>query len=85
MIVTDRKDRDRYIYLYPSNWKEHELDSYLELLTIIIESAYEANAKDIWCMGLKNGKSVLWKKSKVRIRQKCQDAARLYKRMSTIL
>jgi hypothetical protein len=84
MIVTDQKDRERYVYLYPSNWKEYELDSYLELLTIIIESEYGAVAKDIWCRGLRNGESVAWTKSKVRVRQKCQEAARLYKRMSIL-
>jgi len=81
MIVGDRRGRDRFVYLYPSDWDDEDRDAYLELLTIIIEVQYGAAAKDLWCMGLKDGRSVPWPKSKIRTRNSCYEAALLYKRM----
>jgi hypothetical protein len=81
MIVSDKKGNDRYVYLYPSTWEDRELEAYLELLTIVIEAEFGADASDLWCMGLKNGKSIARPKSKARTRQSCRDAAKLFKRM----
>ncbi len=81
MIVRDSKNKLRYVYLYPSAWKDHELDSYIETLTIIIESEYNAQASDLWIMSLKTGKSIPRSKSKSRSRSACREAATLFKRM----
>lgn len=81
MIILDKRGRERYVYLYPSNWKDHELDSYMELLTVIIESEFGADAADLWCMGLKTGTVIPRPRSKSRTRQACHDAARHFKRM----
>ena len=81
MVVRDRKDRKRFVYLYPSSWKNHELDSYMELLTIIVESEFGADAADLWCMGLKSGETIPRPRSKKRTRQACRDAATHLKRM----
>lgn len=81
MVVRDRKDRKRFVYLYPSAWKDHELDSYMELLTIIVESEFGADAADLWCMGLKSGETIPRPRSKKRTRQACRDAAKHLKRM----
>ncbi len=81
MIVRDWKDRQRFVYLYPSAWKDHELDAYMELLTIIVESEFGADAVDIWCMGLKKGETIPRPRSKTRTRQACREAAKLFKRM----
>jgi hypothetical protein len=58
MIVQDQRGKRRFVYLYPSAWKDHELDAYMELLTIIIESEFGADAADLWCMGLKSGLTI---------------------------
>jgi len=81
MLVIDNQQRLRYVYLYPSSWKNHELDSYMELLTIIIESEFGADAADLWCMGLKTGLSIPRPRSKSRTREACKDAAKHFKRM----
>ncbi|QHS53357.1 hypothetical protein [Edaphobacter sp. 12200R-103] len=81
MIVRDRRRRKRFVYLYPSDWKDHELDAYMELLTIIVESEFGADSADIWCMGLKSGKTIPRPRSKSRSRQACRDAAKHFKRM----
>ena len=81
MLVIDNQQRLRYVYLYPSSWKDHELDSYMELLTIIIESEFGADAADLWCMGLKTGLSIPRPRSKSRTRHACKDAAKHFKRM----
>ena len=81
MIVVDSKGKRRFVYLYPSSWKDHELDAYMELLTIIVESEFGADACDLWCMGLKTGAAILRPKSKARTRQSCKEAAKLFKRM----
>ena len=81
MVVVDNRGRDRYVYLYPSSWDDADRDAYLELLTIIIESQFNASAADLWCMGLKDGKTVPWPKSKIRVRNACYDAARHYRRL----
>jgi hypothetical protein len=82
MLVVDSKGKDRYVYLYPSNWKDHELDAYMELLTIIIESEFSADSADLWCMGLKKGITIPRPKSKMRTRQACREAAKHFKRMA---
>ena len=81
MIVADSKGKRRFVYLYPSSWKDHELDAYMELLTIIVESEFGADACDLWCMGLKTGVTIPRTRSKSRTRQACRDAAKLFKRM----
>jgi len=81
MEVIDQKGKTKFVHLYPSSWKDHELDAYMELLTIIVESEFGAEAKDLWCMDLKRGISISRTKSKVRTRQACHEAARLFKRM----
>jgi len=81
MVVIDKQNKQRYVYLYPSTWKVHELDSYMELLTIIIESEFGADVTDLWCMGLKTGRSIPRTKTKARTRRACQEAAKHFKRM----
>jgi hypothetical protein len=81
MVVTDMRDRERFVYLYPSSWDDADRDAYLELLTIIIESQFGASATDLWCMGLKDGKTVPWSRSRTRTRNACYEAALHYKRM----
>ncbi|AEU38576.1 hypothetical protein AciX8_4301 [Granulicella mallensis MP5ACTX8] len=81
MVVTDKEGKQRYVYLYPSSWKDHELDAYMELLTIIIESEFGADAADLWCMGLKTGHSISRPRSKARTRKACHEAAKHFKRV----
>jgi hypothetical protein len=81
MVVLDDKAKRKFVYLYPSSWKDHELDAYMELLTIIVELEFGADASDIWCMGLKRGQTIPRPRSKVRTRQACREAAKHFKRM----
>jgi hypothetical protein len=81
MVVTDKRDRRRYVHLYPSAWKEQELDAYMELLTIVIESEFGADAKDLWSMGLRSGESITRPKSKSRSRRACAEAAKHFHRL----
>ncbi len=81
MVVLDGKAKRKFVYLYPSSWKDHELDAYMELLTIIVESEFGADAADIWCMGLKRGKTIPRPRSKARTRQACREAAKHFKRV----
>lgn len=53
----------------------------MELLTIIVESEFGADAGDLWCMDLVENRSVQWPKSRVRTRQACRDAAKHLRRM----
>jgi hypothetical protein len=77
MQVRDLKKRNRFVFLYASNWEESELRAYLELLTIVIEDKYRGKASDLWCMNLRDGELVEWKKSAKLIRRSCVEAAQL--------
>jgi len=84
MEVIDQKGKSRLVYLYPSNWSDKELDAYLELLTIIIEAEFEAEASDLWCMDLRRKQTVKRSKSKVRTRKACNDAAQHFVRLRSL-
>jgi hypothetical protein len=81
-VVVDRRGQrsDSSIFIHLPG-KDHELDAYMELLTIILESEFGADAADLWCMGLKIGITIPRPRSKARTRQACREAARLFKRM----
>ena len=76
----DLKGNERYIYTHASKWSEDDLKAYLELLSIIVEARFGANAESIWCMDLRTGTDFKWKSSP-RLRAKCASAARLYARI----
>jgi hypothetical protein len=79
-IVVTGEARSDSSNFYPSFWKDHELDAYMELLTILLESEFGADAADLWSMGLKIGITIPRPRSKARTRQACREAARLFKR-----
>jgi hypothetical protein len=62
-VALDEKGDTRYVFLYPSKWKPHELKSYLHPLSIIVEGRYEGTTDQIWCMDLKAGKTVKFKRT----------------------
>jgi len=80
--VEDRKGNVRYVFLYPSIWNRDDLKAYLELLYEIVRVRFRADPKSIWCMGLREGKTIRFKPSRS-IRRKCQEAAQHFCRFAT--
>jgi hypothetical protein len=78
--ATDKKGRQRYVYIHASKWDEDDLKAYLELLSIIIDTRFHAAPDSIWCMGVRTGKDFKWRPSQ-RLRGKCASAAQHYARM----
>jgi hypothetical protein len=83
-IATDQDGETRYVFLYPSKWKPEELKSYLHLLGAIIEQRFSGECSQIWCMDLRNGKSIKFKSS-ARLTTRCSDAARHYARVEGVI
>lgn len=79
--VLDQKGETRYVFLYASKWKPIELNSYLHLLATIIEGRYGATAEQLWCMDLRKGETIKFKKA-VRLSSQCAAAARHYVRLA---
>lgn len=79
--VEDKHGKTRFVFLYPSNWEDDDLKAYLEMLSEIVRERFNADAKSIWCMGLRGGKTITWKPSK-RVHARCVDAAQHYCRLT---
>jgi hypothetical protein len=73
--VHDIDGDERYVYLHPSNWKEEEVYAFCELLTVVLEGRWDANARDVWFLDLRSGQRVRWNTSKKLVRRKCRQAA----------
>ena len=82
--VIDMEDRQRFVFLHPSNWSSEELRAYLELLAVIVEKRFGGTGRNLWCMDLRTGKEIKYKLS-TRMRARCCDAARHYGRMITVM
>ena len=78
--VVDREGRKRYVFLHSSDWPSDDLSAYLELLGILVEKRYGSDPKTLWIMDLKKRKELRWRPS-VRIRKRCSNAAKLYRRV----
>lgn len=75
--VLDKSGGTRFIYLHPSAWEDDESEAFCELLTVIIEKRFEAEASNLWFLDLRKGTRLAWPKSKLRLRRKCEQAANL--------
>jgi hypothetical protein len=73
--VIDAGGRERYVYLHPSRWKDQEVTAFCELLTVVAERRFRADARDIWFLDLRRGERVPWTAPKRLVRRKCQSAA----------
>jgi hypothetical protein len=80
----DRNGVTRYVFLYPAKWKPDDLKSYLHLLAAIVEERYEGEPEQIWCMDLKTGKTVKFKRT-ARLGSRCSDAAKHYARIAKLM
>lgn len=79
-LVTDRDNKDRYVFLHAAQWDQENLKTYLELLSIIVDEKFDSSGEDIWCMNLRSGKDEKWRRS-TRLRNQCIRAAQLYARL----
>jgi hypothetical protein len=79
--VLDKGAGKRFVYLHPSRWKEEQTEAFCELLTVILEKKFKAGARDLWFLDLRKGVRLPWPKSKVRVRRKCEQAAKLLARL----
>jgi hypothetical protein len=77
--VVDHKGQDRLAVLHAADWDRDELRAYLDLLSVIIEKRFAKDAEALWCMNLRTGREERVRRS-VRLRTKCETAARLYAR-----
>jgi hypothetical protein len=68
-------EREKFVYLHPSKWKEEEVTAFCELLTVVGEKRFKANARDIWFLDLRTGARFPWTSSKKLVRRKCEKAA----------
>lgn len=81
--VVDANGRERYVYLHPSKWDPEEELAFCELLTVIAENRFDANARDVWFLDLRSGKKAHWTSSKRLVRRKCERAAELLVALQT--
>lgn len=79
--VEDKRGSKRFVFLYPSKWEEDDLKAYLEMLAEIVRVRFAVGPKSLWCMGLRDGKTVPWKPSKL-VQRRCVDAAQHYCRLA---
>jgi len=79
--VANRDAKTRFVYLHPSNWTEPQTEAFCELLTVVLEKKFKADAGALWFLNLRSGKRLSWLKSKPRVRRKCEQAARLLARL----
>jgi hypothetical protein len=82
--VFDKDAKTRFVYLHPSNWKDAQTEAFCELLTVILEKKFEASARELWFLDLRTGQQLPWRKSKPRVRRKCEQAARLLARLRSV-
>jgi hypothetical protein len=83
-VAVDQTGETRYIFLYPAKWKPNELKSYLHLLATIVEERYGGVSGQVWCMNLRMGKTVKFKRS-ARLSSRCSDAAKHYARIAGLI
>ena len=81
--VADKASQARFVYLHPSNWRKEQTDAFCELLIVVLEKKFEAGARDLWFLDLRDGKRIPWK-SKPRVRRRCEQAARLLARLRSV-
>jgi hypothetical protein len=73
--VLDGDGQEKWIYLHPSKWTDEETIAFCELLTVVGEKRFKANARDIWFLDLRTGEKIHWTTSKKLVRRKCEKAA----------
>jgi hypothetical protein len=73
--VTDAGGQEKLVYLHPSKWTDDEVIAFCELLTVVCENRFKADARDIWFLDLRTGERVPWTSSKKLVRRKCERAA----------
>lgn len=78
--ATDKNGETRFVFLQASKWRDAELKAYLELLGVIVETAYGEPPTSIWHMDLRTGNASRHRPS-VRVARSCAAAARHYARM----
>lgn len=78
-VVTDESGKERYVFLHASKWDDDDLKAYVELLAMIVESRFGKSSDSIWCMDLRNGTDLKWRRSS-RVLGRCEKAATLYSR-----
>jgi hypothetical protein len=83
-VAVDQKGETRYVFLYPAKWKPNELKSYLLLLATIVEERYGGMSGQIWCMDLRTGKTVKFKRT-ARLSSRCSAAAKHYARVAGLI
>lgn len=82
--VIDDNGRKRHIFLHAAEWSRDDLLAYLELLGIVIEQRYGGDPKSLWVQDLRSGEDIGWRPS-ARLRKRCQDAAKLYTRLTNAM
>jgi hypothetical protein len=80
--VIDTTGASRYIVLLPGTWEPDDLKAYLELLSIVVEQCFGPETGTLWPLDLKKGVDIKWRSS-TRMRQRCENAAKLYNRLMT--
>jgi len=71
----------RYVYLMTSAWTIDELQSFEELLKIIIEIRYNANPSALWIINLLTGGRVSVPRIQQRVRNRLHDTIALFLRI----
>ena len=83
-VVADQKGQTRYVFLYAAKWKPADLKSYLHLLATIVEERHEGVSSQIWCMDLKTGRTIKFKRT-ARLSSRCAAAAKHYARVAGLI
>jgi hypothetical protein len=79
--VVGKAAQTKFVYLHPSNWRNEQTEAFCELLTVVLDKRFDANARDLWFLDLRSGKRRSLPKSKPRVRRRCEQAARLLARL----
>ena len=78
--VTDKDGESFYVFVSAAKWPEQDLKAYLELLSIVVQSEFDASPSSIWHMDLRRGGVSKYRPS-MRVKKRCADAAQHYARI----
>jgi hypothetical protein len=78
LAATDRRGVHRLVYLHPSrDWRDEEIDAFLELLVYIGGERHGAKARQVWFLDLWRGKKTVLAHPRKRVLRKCEEAIEL--------
>lgn len=70
----------KLLYYHPSDWKDTEIEAFLELLTILAEEAYGLTRNDIWFVDLARQEIIKPRVNYINVRKELTNTAQLWER-----